>query len=147
MNFKSKIVLIGSVVFAILVSGCSGQKEDKEEFFQKFSGELLSVVNQEKNKASKESGVTHTVALVNASPTPKDYFDEYKQSNHTTVEIISITKRTRIYRMVDGDRKQLISAGELESNNIGNKVEFWVQPIKGHLHELEAIDITVLDSK
>lgn len=145
MNFKSKIVLIGSVLLAIIVSGCSGQKEDKEEFFQKFSGEILSVVNQEKNKASKESGVTHTVTLVNASPTPKDYFDEYKQSNRTTVEIISITKRTRIFRMVDDDRKQLIDAGELESN-IGNKIELWVQPIKGHLHELEAIDITVLDS-
>ncbi|ANY75271.1 hypothetical protein BBD41_23330 [Paenibacillus ihbetae] len=103
------------------------------------------MVNQENNKASKESGVTHTVTLVNASPTPKDYFDEYKQSNRTTVEIISITKRTRIFRMVDGDRKQLIDAGELEGN-IGNKIEFWVQPIKGHLHELEAIDITVLDS-
>jgi len=145
MNFKSKIVLIGSVLLAIIVSGCSGQKEDKEEFFQKFSGELLSVVNQEKNEASKESGVTHTVTLVNVSPTPKDYFDEYKQSIRTSVEIISITKRTRIFRMVDGDRKQLINAGELESN-IGNKIEFWVQPIKGHLHELEAIDITVLDS-
>lgn len=47
--------------------------------------------------------------------------------------------------MVDGDRKQLTNAGELESN-IGNKIEFWVQPIKGHLHELEAIDITVIDS-
>jgi len=76
MNFKSKIVLIGGVLLAIIVSGCSGQKEDKEEFFQKFSGELLSVVNQEKNEASKESGVTHTVTLVNVSPTPKDYFDE-----------------------------------------------------------------------
>ncbi len=144
MKLRSVRSLFAIILLLVILSGCTANDEVYSGNFEKFTGELITVVNQKGNKYSKEVGILYTVTVVNAPSSMRDKFNDYSASNGTNEDFFVITKRTRIFKEVDSERRQLISAEEFELNR-GQNIEFWIQPIKGNLHELEAIEIIVLN--
>lgn len=139
------LVMLGLLAFLTL-NGCSNNSSAlnvKDNHFYRFKGELLSVVDQRKNTESQTFGGDYTVTVTEASPEIKR-FKEYNQSNGTPDDYFYITELAHIYRVNQDDSKRLISQAELEAYR-GNKIEFWVSPIKNRQWDLTAIEITVLE--
>lgn len=150
---KQKRIFIFLITFLFFaITACSNKTEVQlDEFFTQFKGELLSVVNQKDSKYSKDLGILYTVTIINPSPTMKEGYVEYNESNQTDSEFIVITDRTKIFRKVDDRTKQLITAEELQlakGKDIlskGPEIEYWIRPMNDHRNNLEAIEVIVLN--
>jgi hypothetical protein len=142
MKFKySRIMVI--LLSTLIFSGCTKDEVNiQDEYFDQYSGELFSIVNQEENKYFSELGILYTVSLINVEPSMRDSYIAYNESNQTIEEMIIVSDRTKVFRMIDQNRKQLIQNEEVK-HYMGKKIEYWVQPLKEHPEWLEAIELNI----
>ncbi|WP_433944941.1 hypothetical protein [Paenibacillus sp. SN-8-1] len=148
---QTRILLFMALLISVITACSNKAQVQNNELFKHFSGELLSVVNQKDSKYSHNLGILYTVTIINTSPSMKEEYKEYNESNQTDAEFVVITDRTRIFRKIKDSTKQLITPEELElakGNEMlskGPKIEYWIRPMNKHLNDLEAIEITVMN--
>lgn len=142
MNCKFSLVS-AIILITLIISGCSKAEVNmQDEFFDHYSGELFSIVNQEKSKDLKNMGILYMVTLLDTEPSMREQYKTYNESNQASGDIIIVSQRTKIFKVINQNRKQLMNIDEL-INNKGKKIEYWVQPLVEHPEWLEAIEINI----
>jgi len=134
------------LLFILLLAGCSnGQSAEMNtsEIYYRYSGDLLSIVNQQKSAYGKKIGSKYTVTAVNTAPEPNLVRDDPLQLRSSDAVHFQVTDKTRIYKQIIDHSKQIIDMAELESN-IGQRIEFWIKPMDDDPHELEAAQIVLI---
>jgi len=134
------------LLFVWLLAGCSdGQSAEKNqpEIYYRYSGELLSIVNQQKSAYGKKIGSKYTVTTVENTPEPNLVRDDPLQLRSSEAVHFQVTDKTRIYKQIIDHSRQIIDMAELESS-IGKRIEFWIKPMDDDPHELEAAEIVLL---
>ena len=134
-------------IIALIISGCSGvvlkdELNVTDEYFEHFNGELFSVIKHEEDKKQNIFKNYYTVTLVNSDASMRERYMPYNESNQTNEDIIVVSDRTKIFGMVDENRKKLINKDKLIEYK-GKRIDYWIQPLKGHPEWLEAIEINI----
>jgi hypothetical protein len=148
-----KKAILLCVILSFILSACSQDDKNFEpETLYNYNGEMLSLVDQRENEYSKESGILYTLMFLDFRPQElvfKKFIDSYKGNSERNGHIV-ITKRTKLYIKNGPNLKKLISVSELSKyvkpTGSGDypKLDFWVTPYKKSDHEVEAVEINLL---